>query len=225
MYSKEVAKLIQASKPMSADAERVALLSGNRNAMVEGNYKLVASITAKYYHNAFTADDFFMYGVKGLIMAVESYDVSRIGEIRFATFAQWLIQKECAEAIRDLSGVIRIPANVQERNRKLAKKGEEVESLKVVSFECELGDTGTLKDVFGVCDETEKHIEQSEMMTAIMEMGLSEIERGILVHRYGLDGGEEETNTEVGERYGKSGERIRQLEIGLLARVRKHLSK
>jgi RNA polymerase primary sigma factor len=225
MYSKEVSKVIQGSKPLSEDAERDALLSGNREAVVEGNYKLVASIAGKYYHNDFTADDFFMYGVKGLILAVESYDVSRIGEVRFATFAQWLIQKECAEAIRDNGGVIRVPANVQSKNRENAKKGEEVESLKVVSFDKELGETGTLHDVFGESEDTAGRIEREDMMRAIMEMDLSEIERGILVHRYGLDDGECETNTEVGERYGKTGERIRQMEMKLLVHIRKHLSK
>jgi RNA polymerase sigma factor (sigma-70 family) len=60
---------------------------------------------------------------------------------------------------------------------------------------------------------------QAEELRALVTH-LSEREREILVSRYGLDGREEETLREVGERLGVSPERVRQLENRALAKLR-----
>jgi RNA polymerase sigma factor (sigma-70 family) len=60
---------------------------------------------------------------------------------------------------------------------------------------------------------------QAEELRALVTH-LSEREREVLASRYGLEGREEETLREVGERLGVSPERVRQLETRALAKLR-----
>jgi transcriptional regulator with XRE-family HTH domain len=55
---------------------------------------------------------------------------------------------------------------------------------------------------------------------ALLLSGLSERERSILATRYGFDGGEGKTLTETGEHYEISTERVRQIELRALRRIR-----
>jgi RNA polymerase primary sigma factor len=52
---------------------------------------------------------------------------------------------------------------------------------------------------------------------------LPDREMKILTHRFGLDGGEAQTLEEIGHRFGITRERIRQLQNGALAKLRKML--
>jgi RNA polymerase primary sigma factor len=52
---------------------------------------------------------------------------------------------------------------------------------------------------------------------------LAPMEQDILRQRFGLDGDEPRTLTEIGQQYSLSRERIRQLQVQALARLRGHL--
>jgi RNA polymerase sigma factor (sigma-70 family) len=60
-------------------------------------------------------------------------------------------------------------------------------------------------------------IEEQELVTLLAR--LSERERSIVSARYGLDGEEEQTLGEIGDRLGVSAERVRQLEQRALGKL------
>jgi hypothetical protein len=64
-----------------------------------------------------------------------------------------------------------------------------------------------------------------DYITAARELisGLSEKEKYILVHRYGLEGASGETYTEIGGMLDLSGERIRQIEQAVMIKLRRPL--
>jgi RNA polymerase primary sigma factor len=90
------------------------------------------------------------------------------------------------------------------------------------------GDEGaTLSDVLADEDAPfEEHVEWAQLGERLSDaMGeLDAVERDILQRRYGLAGCRNETLREVGERYGLSRERIRQLQARALGKMRDALS-
>lgn len=69
-------------------------------------------------------------------------------------------------------------------------------------------------------DETAYRMESiNKIQTAFWDL-LDERERFILTHHYGLDGHEAKTMADIGKRIGLSRERVRQIEVGALMRLR-----
>jgi len=80
--------------------------NGDENAkteLVNGNLKLVLSILKKFNNSKHNMDDLFQEGVKGLIKAIDNFDVS-LG-LRLSTYAVPLIIGEVRRYIRDNTSV------------------------------------------------------------------------------------------------------------------------
>ena len=67
----------------------------------------------------------------------------------------------------------------------------------------------------------EENTEAQELRQTIREIlnKLSERERTVLIDRYGLDGGEEKTLEQVGQKFGVTRERVRQIEAKALRKL------
>jgi RNA polymerase primary sigma factor len=91
------------------------------------------------------------------------------------------------------------------------------------------GDSGTLADV--VQDENAEapaqRFESEAMKQTLREMveKLDAREAAIISCRYGLDGGRERTLEEVGERFGVTRERVRQIQDKALIKLRKRIER
>ena len=94
-----------------------------------------------------------------------------------------------------------------------------------VSLDAPVGSDGsaTLGDLIpgGSGSDLFDQVELNELRRAISDSlaALSERERDVVVRRFGLDGGETWTCAQLGERYGVSSERIRQVERAALAKL------
>ena len=94
-----------------------------------------------------------------------------------------------------------------------------------VSLDAPVGSDGsaTLGDLIpgGTGSDLFDHVELNELRKAIADSlaALSERERDVVVRRFGLDGGDTWTCAQLGERYGVSSERIRQVERAALAKL------
>ncbi|MFM1943603.1 MAG: hypothetical protein RI897_2585 [Verrucomicrobiota bacterium] len=106
-------------------------------------------------------------------------------------------------------------------------KSMRLAAVRPLSLEMPLGegDTGRVADI--VADERAEAPFQSlddqtvtEILGDLMKR-LDAREAGILRYRFGLDGGEEKTLEEVGQRFGVTRERIRQLQNVALAKLRR----
>ena len=74
-----------------------------RNKMVEGNLRLVLSVTQKFSNRGEPLDDIFQIGTIGLIKAIDNFDISQ--NTRFSTYAVPMIIGEIRRYIRDNSPV------------------------------------------------------------------------------------------------------------------------
>ena len=109
----------------------VERVQGTKNAIVQANLLLVASIAKQHNHSksALTFLDLMQEGSIGLMKAVEKFDLSR--GFRFSTYATWWIMQAIKRALDQQSQTIRIPCYVGETRRTIeatrAKLSRELE--------------------------------------------------------------------------------------------------
>lgn len=71
-----------------------------REKLIEYNLKLVMKIVKKYAKKETDYDDFFSDGVYGLIKAIDTFDISKIGSVAFSTYSTICIKNEILMEIR-----------------------------------------------------------------------------------------------------------------------------
>ena len=71
-----------------------------RERLIACNYKLVMKIVKKYAQANTDYDDFFSDGIIGLIKAIDSFDLSKVGQIAFSSYASICIRNEILMDIR-----------------------------------------------------------------------------------------------------------------------------
>jgi len=109
----------------------VSFVQETKNAIVQANLLLVASIAKQHNHSksALTFLDLMQEGSIGLMKAVEKFDLSR--GFRFSTYATWWIMQAIKRALDQQSQTIRIPCYVGETRRTIeatrAKLARELE--------------------------------------------------------------------------------------------------
>lgn len=219
-----------------------------RRRLILSNLKLVITIAKSYtgYHVPFL--DLIEEGNLGLIKAVGRYDPEK--GFRFSTYASWWIRQAIVRAISTHSRTIRIPIHIFQLMTKYVALDEKMKNLtieqkakmlkislkrfkmleKLIRNIREL-DVSSSLETFSLLSRTavrdseadpEKIILQqieNEELTDLLER-LSEREKLIIRIRYGLEDGKPHTLAETGEVIHVSRERVRQLEMRALKKLR-----
>ncbi|WP_442510168.1 sigma-70 family RNA polymerase sigma factor [Novipirellula sp. SH528] len=166
-----------------------------KNKIVQSNLRLVVSIAKRHVASS---DDFFALisdGNMSLIRAVEKFDYSRGN--KFSTYASWAIMKNFARTI---------PSEFKHRDR-----------FRTTTEELFLSRQDDRLDPYA--EETVQRSRQREL-SKILDR-LDEREQKIITARFGLGRGNEPlTLKEVGDEMGVTKERIRQLEVRALMKLR-----
>ena len=198
--------------PLSAEEERALLehYDGTqrdiRQLLIERNLRLVVYIARKFENTGVGLEDLISIGTIGLIKAVNTYRSDK--NAKMATYASRCIENEILMYLR--------------RNSKTRMEVSIDEPLNTDWDGNEL----LLSDILGtepdcvmrpVEDDVEKQLLQSLLRQ------LPERERGIIVMRFGLAGGEEMTQKEVADRLGISQSYISRLEKRIIQRLKKEL--
>jgi RNA polymerase primary sigma factor len=219
-----------------------------RRKLILSNLKLVITIAKSYMKYNVPFLDLIEEGNLGLIKAVSRYDPEK--GFRFSTYASWWIRQSVVRAISTHSRTIRIPIHIfqlmtkyvaledQMKNRTTEEKAEKlgisvkrfrmleklVRNIKALDLANSIETFNQLSrsGEFEVGANPEKIILQqieNEELTSLLER-LSEREKLILRIRYGFEDGEPHTLAETGKVVNVSRERVRQLEMRALKKLK-----
>ena len=167
-----------------------------KNLLIRSNLRLVVSIAKKYIKSSAAFFELVSDGNISLMRAVEKFDYSRGN--KFSTYASWAILKNFARSV---------PAEHQRLDRFRTGQDEAFAS------------TSEQKSSFF----TDEHMNRTQR--AVIRELLQELdgrEQKVIACRFGLDeGAEPETLEQVGTRLGVTKERVRQIEVRTLEKLRR----
>lgn len=207
-----------------------------RTRLVEANLRLVIWVAKK--HGGLTVMDRVQEGNIGLMRAAERFDYRR--GVKFSTYAVWWIRQAITRAVADASRTIRRPVHIQETLRKIerarqqlhAETGQVPEAEQLATLlEMPVDRVARLLDVpeepipldSDQSDRIQSIVDAKPMpeevlaISGMQKLVRSQLEildgrqRDIICRRFGVDC-DEQTLEEIGQSYGVTRERIRQIE-------------
>ena len=175
-----------------------------RNILIERNLRLVAHIAKKYTSTMYTMDDFISIGTIGLIKAVNTYRSGRA--TRLATYAAKCIENEILMSIRS------------------SKKNASEVSINLPIGNDKDGNEISLNDILGtepdaIADDINTRIEVQNMIITLDKV-LSDREKSVIIHRYGIMGTVPKTQREVAAGLGISRSYVSRIEKKALEKLR-----
>ncbi len=206
-------------KPLSKEEESACLaaLRGSdaqkaseaKQKLIERNLRLVAHIAKKYQNVDEDMEDLISIGTIGLIKAVDSFDADK--NSRLGTYAARCIDNELLMMLRSKK-----------------KTSREVSLYEPIGTDRE-GNEISLLDV--TAQDMPDIVEQMELERSIGKLGglietlLTKREKEIICLRYGLFGGRELTQREVGSRMNISRSYVSRIEKKALGKLREGFAK
>jgi RNA polymerase primary sigma factor len=235
---KEEVKL--AEKIKAGDSKSVDLL-------VKANLKFVISIAKEYQNQGLPLSDLISEGNYGLIKAAKRFDHEK--GFRFISYAVWWVRQSILQSLNDNARIVRLPANVINKitylNKEIAKfeflnerepvygeildKDKEVMDLvyypKCLSLNETINEDGDeLIELIPNQDDDENTLEIDTKVKDELQKTLSvldEREREIIENYFGINTDFEPMTLEfIGEKYGLTKERIRQIKEKAIRKLR-----
>ena len=220
-------------------------ITAARDQMITCNLRLVLSIAKKYNGRGLEHADLVQEGNIGLMKAVEKFDYRR--GFKFSTYATWWIRQAITRAIADQARIIRVPVHMIESYNKLKSESKvltqrfgrepKVSELSVILDMPEtkvkrLKQIATMepadepdRSMNGFVDwaavSPEELIIDHDRDTKLKDLlkGLTDREKRVLELRFGIDAATDLTLEEVGQQFGVTRERIRQIEVKSLKKL------
>jgi RNA polymerase primary sigma factor len=248
-YFKEIRKSTILTQKEEIDLAK-KIKRGNQNAinrLVNANLKFVVSIAKEYQGQGMPLSDLINEGNYGLIKAATRFDHKK--GFRFISYAVWWIKQSIIQSLNENARVVRLPANVinkiSQLNKEISKfelenerepvfgeifdKYNEAFSLikypKHSSLNQIINEDGDellelIPDDITDKDALEIDIKLKEEINKTLSI-LNERERVIIELYFGINSGCESMTLEsIGERYGLTKERIRQIKEKAIRKLR-----
>ena len=215
-----------ASEKVLSNEETVSLYSlfksGERQAfdmLVKSNMRLVVKIANDYKYGRMDFEDIVSSGTIGLLKAIEMFDPEKGG---FSQYASAYINKYIRMALDSYRGIH------TKRYDRMTR--EERSSLVMESLNEKVGDGDTEFADSLVSDEASpsEAVEKASSIDAVrdaIDNALDSREKFVVRARYGLDGNGVLTLREIAEKLGMTHERVRQIEVSALTKLRERLER
>jgi RNA polymerase primary sigma factor len=205
-------------KPLTkAKEKRLLKLSrkGNlkaKNEILEANLKFVFDIAKHYTGRGLSISELISEGNMGLLRAIEKFDEEK--DIKFISYAVWWIRQAMLEAIKKKKMLMMVEIDPTDSNDNIFER-------KVADDEDER--IGGASDV-GFSNEAEEYkkelkANQKEVIGKLLN-SLNSREKEIIEHYYGLSNKRELTLNEIGKKYNLSSERVRQVKLTAIRKLR-----
>jgi RNA polymerase primary sigma factor/RNA polymerase sigma factor len=187
------------SQPKSSAMDEIEALYdesvATKNQIVRANLRLVVSIAKRHVGPVENFFELVSDGNVSLMRAVEKFDFAR--GYKFSTYASWAIMKNFARTI---------PDEHRHRDRFRTSFGEMFASAE--------------DDHSDQLEQESSQLQRKWQVEKILDQ-LDPREQRIIVRRFGLQQGQEQTLKEIGAEEGVTKERVRQLEARALSKLRK----
>lgn len=206
-------------QPLSKEEERACIRalrdedagrrSEAKHLLIERNLRLVAHIARKYVSADEEMEDLISIGTIGLIKAVDSFDPEK--NSRLAAYAARCIDNELLMMLRSKK-----------------KTSREISLFEPIGTDRE-GNEISLLDVMeqeqpDIVEEMEK-ARHLGALYGLLDSELTDREREVLTLRYGLGGGREVTQKEIGEKLGISRSYVSRIEKKALGKLQEGYSR
>lgn len=182
-----------------------------KNDLLEANLKFVFDIAKRYTGRGLSISDLISEGNMGLLRAIDKFDESK--DVKFISYAVWWIRQAMSEAIKKKRMLTMVEIDPNTSNDVVFERSVSDEEDEV------LGKNDTS---FSNGEEEEKKelgATQKEVVGKLLG-SLNKREREIIESYYGLGNNDELTLHEIGQKFGLSSERVRQINKRSLKKLR-----
>lgn len=176
-----------------------------RGKLIEHNLRLVAHIVKKYNNMERDSEDLISIGTIGLIKAIDTYDVTKGNKL--VTYASRCIENELLMLFRKEKKCSKEVSIYEPIGTD--KEGNEISLMDIIHCEDE-----SIINLLFYSSNVKKLYEELSKMTDVKE-------KQVLILRYGLYGGEELPQREVGKKMGISRSYVSRIEKRALENLRK----
>lgn len=197
--------------PLSTDEENQLLKENSeesRNTLIVHNLRLVVYIARKFDNVSAGIEDLISIGTIGLIKAVNTFCADR--NIKLATYASRCIENEILMYLR-----------------KTSNQKNEISIDEPLNVDWD-GNELLLSDILGSdADEVGRDVEMEDERCQLIEFvgGLPPREKQIMEMRFGMNGYDEYTQSEVADTLGISQSYISRLEKRIIVKLKKQIEK
>ncbi|WP_157653213.1 sigma-70 family RNA polymerase sigma factor [Burkholderia ubonensis] len=229
----------------SAYRSSIAQLIHSRNYMAQANVRLVMDIARRKQHSGLSLEDLIQEGNLGLLKAIDRFDWRR--GFRFSTMATWWIKQQLGRGIFDTALTIRLPVHVHEKVSRSNWEIESLERMhgKSISLAGRAAICNMSPDKYELvaraisaplsiadarregwfesedADEPFARLAASEEARLVDKL-LAKLKRNeaeVLRLRFGIRVNEHRTLEQIGEIFGVTRERVRQIEAKAMRRL------
>ncbi len=127
------------------------LAPADRESLIESHLPLAKSVARRYAGRGVELDDLVQVAAVGLVKAANRFDTRR--GVSFGAFAEPTIDGEIRHHLRDRSGTVRIPRELQRLGKRLRSRQSELAAS--------LGRAPTLSELADAVDEDTKQVERA----------------------------------------------------------------
>lgn len=203
-------------KPLTKSREKRLLRlckKGNikaQNEIIESNLKFVFDIARHYTGRGVSISDLISEGNMGLLRAIDKFDETK--DVKFISYAVWWIRQYMLDSIRKKKLLNIVEIENSETNTSLESSISDDEDEIVGSND---------KAFSNEIEEYKRELSQSqkEVIKKLLNC-LNKREREIIESYYGINDKEELNLSEIGEKFGLTSERVRQIKLSAFKKLR-----
>ena len=181
-----------------------------QNEIIESNLKFVFDIAKHYTGRGVSISDLISEGNMGLLKAIDKFDNKK--DVKFISYAVWWIRQFMLDSIRKRKLLNIVEIDNKETNLTIENTISDDEDETVNNND---------KAYSNESEEYRRELNetQKEVIKKLLN-SLNKREKEIIENYYGINGKEELNLSEIGDKFGLTSERVRQIKLSAFKKLR-----